>query len=140
MTRGEAYLSHLASLLVGGTGLVYAWMRYFAEPVDEFALVNHPLEPEVQAAHILLAPLLVLSLGAIWRTHVLGKLRANRRGRRRTGWALALVAFPMIASGYLLQVAGSETWRTVWIWLHVGTSIVWILAYLAHQRADRFAR
>ena len=134
MTKGEARFSHVATFLVGVTGLVYGWMRYFAEPADEFSVVNHPLEPDLQRWHVLLAPLAVLSLGMILRTHVWHKLKANRKGRRPTGWALAAVAFPMILSGYAIQVTVDEAWRTAWIWIHGTTGVVWILAYLAHQR------
>ena len=116
---------------------MYAWMRYFAEPADEFAIVNHPWQPWMQAAHIVLAPLLVLALGMIWRLHVWAKLRANRKGRRLTGWVLALLAFPMVVSGYLLQVASDEAWRNAWIWLHALSSVVWTVAYLFHQKARR---
>ena len=38
MTRGEAWFTHASSVLVGGTGLVFGWMLYFAEPTDEFAI------------------------------------------------------------------------------------------------------
>ena len=28
MTRGEAWLTHVSTVLAGGTGLVYGWMRF----------------------------------------------------------------------------------------------------------------
>jgi len=42
MNRFEVWALHLSTLLVGGTGLIYGWMRYFAEASDPFSLVNHP--------------------------------------------------------------------------------------------------
>ena len=42
MTRGQSWTLHLSMLLVGGTGLIYAWMLYLLEPVDEFSILNHP--------------------------------------------------------------------------------------------------
>ena len=59
MTRLEAWFLHVATILVGGGGLVYAWMRYFVRPDDPFAVVNHPWQPDVQHLHVLAAPLLV---------------------------------------------------------------------------------
>ena len=53
VNRLPAWISHAATLLVGGTGLVYAWMRYLVHPADPFAVVNHPLQPLAQHLHIL---------------------------------------------------------------------------------------
>ena len=64
MSRGQSVFLHLANLAVSGTGLVYAWMRYLAEPVDEWAIVNHPWQPHTQHLHILTAPLLVFAVQA----------------------------------------------------------------------------
>lgn len=137
MTRGEARLQHVANLLVGGTGLVYAWMRYLAEPADEFAVVNHPWQPDVQHLHVLTAPLLVFASGLIWRDHVWRRVRSGFRPRRRLGLALFALLVPMIASGYLLQVATSEPWRAAYGWLHLATSLLWVAAYVAHQTSPR---
>ena len=49
MTRLEAWFLHVATILVGGGGLVYAWMRYFVRPDDPFAVVNHPWQPAVHS-------------------------------------------------------------------------------------------
>jgi len=56
VTRGEAWLQHAANLLVGGSGLAYAWTVYLAEPEDPFALVNHPWQPPLRSAHVVAAP------------------------------------------------------------------------------------
>jgi hypothetical protein len=137
MTRGEAWFQHSANILVGGTGLVYAWMRYLAEPSDEFAIVNHPWQPDVQHLHVLTAPLLVFASGLIWREHVWRRVRAGYEPRRKLGLALFALLVPMIASGYLLQVATSDGWRAGWAWTHLATSLAWLLAYVAHQLAPR---
>jgi len=132
MTRGEAWLHHAANLLVGGSGLAYGWMLYLV-PEDPFSMANHPLQPEVQALHILSAPLLVLGLGLIWRNHVWLRFRRKYPFRRKTGITLMLLALPMVGSGYLLQVTADELWHLVWIWIHGLSSSLWILIYLVHQ-------
>ncbi len=137
MTRGEAWFAHVSNLLVGGTGVVYGWMRYFAEPPDEFSVVNHPWQPDLLYLHILFAPLVVFSVGLVWREHVWKRVRSGFRARRRMGLTLTAVVFPMIASGYLVQLTVSEGWKDVWIVVHVATSCAWVLAYLVHQLSPR---
>ena len=121
---------HLACALAAGTGLVYGWMLYLAEPADEFSLVNHPAQPSVQAAHILLSPLLLFLCGVIWRSHIWSKIRRRSKERRITGWAMALLLVPMVVSGYLIQV--SDLQRELWVWVHGVSSVTWVVAYLVH--------
>lgn len=121
---------HAATLVVGGTGLVYGWMLYLAEPVDEFAVVNHPAQPALQALHVVLAPALLFLCGVIWRSHVWPRVRSGFGERRPTGLVLTALLAPMVLSGYLLQVTVDT--RELWIWVHGVTSCLWILAYLVH--------
>jgi hypothetical protein len=137
VTKAEAWLNHVANVLVGGTGLVYGWMRYFAEPADEFSVVNHPWQPDLQHLHVLLAPLLVFAGGVIWSRHVWARVRSGFKPRRPSGLMLTGALFPMIASGYLLQVAVDETWRTVWVWVHGVVSCLWLIGYGVHQLSSR---
>ena len=140
MTRFEALLVHLSTFLVGGTGLVYAWFRYVTKPEDPYAVVNHPLQPAVQHAHVLCAPLLVFAAALIWRRHVADRWRQSRSDRRRSGRSLALGFAPLVASGYLLQVATDEPWRRAWVVLHLVSGGLWLAAYAAHQLTPRRAR
>lgn len=137
MTRWEARLAHAANLAVAGTGLVYGWMIYFAEPEDSFAVVNHPWQPDALHLHILFAPLLVFSCGQLWRDHIWRRVRSGFAGRRKTGLVLFALVVPMILSGYLIQVAEGEFVRQSSIWVHVATSIVWVLTYLVHQASPK---
>lgn len=137
MSRFEAWLTHVATLLVGGTGLVYAWMRYALEPADPFAVVHHPWEPAVLHLHVLTAPLLVFAVGVIWRRHVWKHYRERVPARRRSGLTLLITAAPMIASGYLLQTAVDDAWRRAWLVVHLAASGLWVLGYLGHQLAAR---
>ena len=132
MSRGHAIFLHLANLAVSGTGLVYAWMNYLAEPADEWAVVNHPYQPLVQHLHVLAAPLLVFAIGLIWSVHAIAKLRNGRRGRA-SGLGLMTLFLPMAASGYLLQVAVDPEWRRGWVVIHIVSSLLWVLALAVHQ-------
>lgn len=132
MKRIEAWSVHLSNLLVAGTGLVYAWMRYFATPTDPYSVVNHPWQPAMQHWHVLLAPLVVFAAGLIWREHVWKHWKLGIRRRRRSGISLVLTLVPMVASGYLIQTAVSEGWRNAWVAIHLVASGLWILGYAAH--------
>ena len=125
MKRGEMRFVLLANLFVGGTGVVYAVMKYIMKPTDEWSIVNHPWQPHVQHLHVLAAPLLVFAAGLIWSRHVSAKYRNGGQGRF-TGIGLVVALVPMAASGYLIQVAVHPGWRTVWIVVHVASSLVWV--------------
>ena len=133
MTRFEAWSLHVSTILVAGTGLVYAWMIWFVRPTDPYAIVNHPFQPQVQHAHILVAPLLVFAAGLVWQRHIWAHWRRGVRRGRRSGLGMMLTLVPMVASGYLLQTAVDDSWRSVWLWIHLVTSGLWILVYLGHQ-------
>lgn len=133
MSRWERWTVHLSALLVGGTGLVYAWMKYLLEPVDPFAVVNHPFQPSVQHLHVLGAPFLVFGIGVVWREHVWRRLRRGVRAGRVSGVSMLLTAAPMVASGYLIQTSVSEGWRAAWVVVHLAASALWVAGYLGHS-------
>jgi hypothetical protein len=133
LSRLEAWFLHVSTWLVGGTGLVYAWMVYLMRPSDPYALVNHPWQPHVQHLHILTAPFLVFASGLIWRRHVWAGWKRGGRDRQRSGVSLALTLIPMVVSGYLIQTAVEDSWRHVWVNIHLVASALWLLGYLIHQ-------
>lgn len=139
-SRGEAWFTQISVLLVGGSGLIYAWMCYLAEPEDPYAVVNHPWQPDLQHLHVLVAPLLVFGLGWLWSGHLRAGLRRGVRRPSRMGVSAVLFALPMVLSGYLLQITVEEAWRKTWVVVHVVTSLLWLAAYLAHLPWGRWLR
>ncbi|MGH9857303.1 MAG: FAD:protein FMN transferase, partial [Acidobacteriota bacterium] len=97
--------------------------------------VNHPLEPHMLSAHILIAPLLVLAFGAILHGHILFKIAAGSATARRSGFILIPTFAVMVISGYLLQVITSD-FREALVWVHLGSGLVWIIFYAGHQVAS----
>jgi hypothetical protein len=124
---------HASNLLVGGTGLVYAWMLYLVKPTDPYAVVNHPWQPQAQHLHILVAPLLVFAAGLVWQRHVWWQWKRGLAERRRSGLSLISLLAPMIVSGYLIQTSVDPRWRRIWVGVHLATSLLWLLGYLMHQ-------
>lgn len=132
MTRAEAWMFHGSNALVAATGLAYAWTAYVAEPEDPYALVNHPMQPVLQHAHLLVAPLLVFCCGVLWQRHALPRVQSGARARRASGLALVALFVPMALSGYSIQVCVEESWRWAWVVVHLATSAIWALASVAH--------
>lgn len=132
MKRWEAWSVHVSTVLVAGTGAVYAGMRYLMAPADPFAVVNHPLQPTAQHLHVLFAPLLVFGAGLVWREHVWKHYRQGVRTGRRSGLGMLFTIAPMVVSGYLIQTTVTPGWRTAWIVVHLATSAIWLLAYAGH--------
>lgn len=132
MKRWEAWSVHVSTVLVAGTGVVYAVMRYLMAPADPFAVVNHPLQPTVQHLHVLAAPLLVFGAGLVWRDHVWKHYRQGVRQARRSGLGMLYTLVPMVVSGYLIQTTVTEGWRTAWIAVHLAASAIWLLGYAVH--------
>ena len=131
MSRGEVVLLHLSNAAVLATGVVLAVMAYLIEPAEEWAVVNHPWQPQVQHLHVLVAPWLVFAVGVIWLSHVVSRLRKGRRGRK-TGLALLIGFVPMAVSGYAMQVVVSEGWRSTWVVVHLMASAIWVGAFALH--------
>ena len=138
MNRIQKLVLHGANLLVVASGLVYGWMRYFAKPADEWAIVNHPWQPLLQHLHVLAAPTLIFAVGLVWGAHVVGKLK-NGSVNRVAGIGLAIVFAPMAATGYLLQVSVDPEWRHYWTWLHGASSLVWVAVFVVHHVRARTA-
>lgn len=132
MTRLEAWGFHLANLLVGASGLVYAAMLYLMEATDEFALVHHPLQPLVLHVHLWTAPLLVFAVGVVWKGHAWACQRRGPGSRRISGRTLLVAAAPMALSGVLLQTAVDPDWQRTWRTTHLIASALWLVASSAH--------
>lgn len=124
---------HISTILVGGTGVVYAVMKYMMDPADVFSVVGHPWQPGVQYLHVVVAPIAVFAIGLIWKNHVFDHYRRGLTTGRRSGISMMLTMVPMVVSGYLIQVSVGETWRVIWIVVHCIASFLWITGYLVHQ-------
>ncbi len=117
------------------TGVIYLWLKYLMVNDDPFAVVNHPWQPAVLKAHILVAPLLVFSIGLVTLRHVWRHLRSSMREGRRSGVLTVVVLGPMILSGYLIQALTQESWLKAMAIAHIALGVVYGLGLLVHQFA-----
>ena len=133
MTRGQVIYLHVCVAITAITGVVFAVMKYFMKPTDEFSVVNHPLQPYMLATHVVVAPFLVFAFGWVYANHVRPKLAFDERKNRRSGlWSVAAV-MPMTLSAYLLQVSTADAMRKAMAAAHWITSGLFVVAYVAHQ-------
>lgn len=140
MTRWQLVGLHVSVALTAITGIVFAVMKYFMKSSDEFAAANHPLQPYMLAAHVVVAPLLLFLLGWTFSNHMLPKFRFSEQ-KRVTGIAAMSLILPMTLSAYLLQIATNESLRSAMAIAHWITSGVFAVTYVVHlferARSDR---
>ena len=133
MTRFERIMVNLSTLITGLSGIVYAIMKYLLRSDDPFAVINHPWQPAMLDLHVLAGPVMVFGLGLIAQDHILGQMRRPGSSRGRGSGILALASvLPMIATGYLIQVASGESWRKACVVIHLATGGVYLVAFAVH--------
>lgn len=128
----ERWTFGISALGVAVTGLAYFWMKNFVVSDDPFAVVNHPWQGAMLAAHVVLAPALVLMFGILLSGHVLKKLGAKNVPNRRSGLVSFGTFFVMTVSGYLLQVVTSHAWLSALVAAHVVSGVTFSIVYAAH--------
>ena len=132
MSRLHILWLHLSVALTTMTGIVFAVMKYFMKPADEFAAFNHPMQPWMLAAHVVIAPLLLFVLGWTFSGHMLPKYRFGDGQNKRSGVGAMVLIVPMALSAYLLQVSAGEAIREAMAIAHWVSSGVFVVAYVAH--------
>ena len=137
MSRLQLFWLHASVLLTALTGAVFAAMKYFMKSSDDFAVVNHPLQPHMLAAHVVISPLLLFVLGWTFANHTLPKYRFGNGKNRPTGVAGMWLMLPMAFTGYLMQVTTNETIRQTMAVAHWATSALFVIVYLVHLRGAK---
>lgn len=140
MTRFERWSVWSTTAVMLVTGVVYWWMKDMMTPAEPWAVINHPLQPWVLKAHILVAPLMVFSVGLITMRHVWRHLVQGVRKGRLSGLAAAISVVAVVVTGYLLQVVTAETLLRALGWIHLGLGIVYSVGVAAHWPATRNGR
>src|SRR5438874_12025974 len=132
MSRTQLILLHISVALTALTGIVFAWMKYAMKSDDPFAVVNHPLQPHMLSAHVLIVPALVFVLGWTYANHMAPRLMLGETRRRLTGLMSMILMAPMTASGYLLQIATNDSIRKAMAAAHWIASAAFVGGYVAH--------
>ena len=125
------------TLLTGVTGLIYWWMENRMEPLDPWAAINHPLQPWILKAHILVAPLMVFAVGLVTANHIWKHYRSDARAGRRSGLTAMVLFLPMVISGYLIQAVTHTGWLEALAWTHLVTGVIYLGGMGLHARFVR---
>lgn len=133
MSRFERWAVWSTSVATTLTGVVYLVMKYLMTSDDPFAVVNHPWQPAVLKAHILVAPLLTFSIGLVTLRHVWRHVQSGMRDGRRSGMLTLAALAPMILTGYLIQAVTGESLLRAMALSHIGLGLVYAVGLLAHQ-------
>ena len=136
MNRFERWAVWSTSVATFVTGVIYLWMKYLLASPDPYAVVNHPWQPLVLKLHILVAPLLVFSIGLVAMRHVWRHLQSGTGDGRRTGLITLVALGPMILTGYLIQAITHESLLKAMAFSHIGLGLVYGLGLLLHQFAS----
>lgn len=132
MSRTQLVWLHLSVALTTITGAVFAFMRYFMKSTDEFSVANHPMQPYMLAAHVVVAPLLLFILGWTFSNHMIPKYRFGDGRNRKSGIGAMVLIVPMALSAYLLQISTNEALREAMAIAHWVTSGVFVVVYAIH--------
>lgn len=132
MSRTQLVWLHVSIAITALTGAVFAVMKYLMQSADEFAVVNHPLQPSMLSTHVVVAPLALFILGWTFSNHMLPKKRFGDDTGRKSGTSAMWLIVPMTASGYLLQVSVEETLRQAMAVAHWISSGLFVIVYVIH--------
>jgi len=132
MSRGQTLLLNISIAGMTITGAVFAWMKYAMKTNDPFAVANHPWQPHMMTAHVLIGPLAVFAFGWTFANHIWPRIVLQDPRRRLSGLSATILIAPMIVSGYLLQIATSDTIRHAMAIAHGIASALFVIAYVAH--------
>lgn len=128
----EKWLLIASSAATGITGIVYAWMKYLVESAEPWAVINHPWEPWVLKAHILVAPVMVFAVGLVTVGHIWKHFRNRVEARRMSGLTLMAVLVPMVLSGYLIQAVTGAGWLLALVVAHLVTGGLYLVGLGVH--------
>jgi hypothetical protein len=133
VTGFERWSVWITSVATFATGIVYLWMKYLLVSDDPFSVVNHPWQLVMLKLHILVAPLLIFSVGMVALRHIWRHLESGERAGRRSGMITVAVLGPMIVSGYLIQAVTHRGWLRAMAVSHIVTGVLYGLGLLVHQ-------
>ena len=125
----------ITTILVILTGVALFGVKYLMTPGEPWAVINHPIQPWILKAHIIVSPFMIFAVGMITVRHIWQHYRGGLARGRHTGIVTALVTVPMILTGYFIQVMTSMGWIKAMAIAHIVLGTIYALGLSAHQVA-----
>lgn len=122
--------------VVFATGVIWAWLHYFAQTEDEFG--SSAAKARVLMIHGLFAALSLMVIGSLLPLHVKYAWRAQRN--RGNGIFFMLVVALLIATGYALYYVGNERVRLWTSQIHLWLGLAFPLLLIVHIWRGRISR
>lgn len=132
--RHKSWL-YAITILIYGSGAVWAYLHYFARRMSEFGEQPHPAEPWSLKVHGAAAMAILAILGTLLPTHV--RFAWHARRNRPNGILLISVFAFLILTGYGLYYLGDDRLRSWTSWLHLVVGLALPLVLILHIRSGR---
>ena len=133
MTQFHRWFLYISTIVTAVSGVTYIYMKRFMTTDDPWAVINHPLEPWALKVHIIFAPAMLFAVGLIATNHIWRSLKSNLPTGRKSGVWATFTFFPLVLTGYLIQIVINELSLEVLSWSHLGLGLLCTWAILAHR-------
>jgi hypothetical protein len=132
MTKFERRLFFAINIAISIVGIIYFIYKFYFKVETDFGLRPHPATSFWLHFHIISVPLLIFSVGSLYKSHIYPKLKVGNAKRKISGISIFALFILMSVSGYLLEMA-FESNSVIGI-VHITVSFLWIIGYLWHFR------
>jgi hypothetical protein len=132
MTKFERRTFNFLNILISIIGIVYFVLKYYFKIETDFGLRPHPSTSFWLHFHIISVPVLIFSVGSLYKSHIYPKLKTGKAKRKKSGVLIFSLFILMSLSGYLLQMAFES--NALIGTVHITVSFLWIFGHLWHSR------
>ncbi|MBK26776.1 MAG: hypothetical protein CME70_22435 [Halobacteriovorax sp.] len=138
MNKGEKKFIFLSFLLAGITGGSIFILDNFFKIDSHWGISSHPFLTTVKSFHYLVTPLLIFSIGLIFKDHISTKLkRIHLYKRKKTGLILCGALVLLTFSGQSLLIVTGEWMRKYLGYLHLGLGVISIVLVFIHSKTEK---
>jgi hypothetical protein len=125
-------LFKLALYLTALSGIGYFIIHEWFKMETEYGPRPHPWQEHFQHFHLLFSPWLVLMTGALIPSHIMLKLKQDKR--KRTGIVMVCLFVLMVLSGPLLQFGFEGLVEDVIEWVHILSASIFLILFMVHVK------
>jgi len=125
-------LFKLALYLTALSGIGYFIIHEWFKIETEYGSRPHPWQEHFQHFHLLFSPWLVLMTGVLIPSHIMLKLKQDKR--KRTGIVMVCLFVLMVLSGPLLQFGFEGLVEDLVEWIHILSASIFLILFMVHVK------